>query len=117
MYGAIIIITGLHFSSMSQRQETNPRLSREDWLEESLKLLARQGNRLITVEVLCERLGVSRGSFYWHFKDREDFLVAVIKHWEKQSTVVIRDKVFSLQASPEERLLKLLEMLGWSVEY
>ena len=96
---------------MAQAKNTQPRLSREDWLEESLKILAKEGNRLITVEVLCERLGVSRGSFYWHFKDRGDFLVAVIEHWEQQSTLAIRDKVFSLQVSPEERLLKLLEMI------
>ncbi len=96
---------------MNQAKNPHPRLSREDWLEEALKILSQQGNRLITIEVLCERLGVSRGSFYWHFKDRGDFLVAVIEHWEKQSTLAIRDEVFSLQVSPEERLLKLLEMI------
>lgn len=96
---------------MNQAKNTHPRLSREDWLEEALKILAQQGNRLMTIEVLCERLGVSRGSFYWHFKDRGEFLVAVIEHWEKQSTLAIRDKVFSLQVSPEERLLTLLEMI------
>ncbi len=96
---------------MNPRKTTLPRLSREDWLEESLRILAQEGDRPITVEVLCERLGVSRGSFYWHFKDTEDFHVAVIEHWEKLSTVALRDAVFSLQVSPEERLLKLLEMV------
>ncbi len=97
---------------MNQRKDTNLRLSREGWLEEALEILAREGNQLITIEILCGRLGVSRGSFYWHFKDREDFLVAVLEHWEEQSTTSIRDKVFALQVSPEERLLKLLEMIA-----
>ena len=81
---------------MNQRDYTNPRLSREDWLEESLRILAQEGDRPITVEVLCERLGVSRGSFYWHFKDTEDFHVAVIEHWEELSTIALRDAVMAL---------------------
>ena len=87
------------------------RLNREDWLEESLRILGDEGSNLLTVERLCERLGVSRGSFYWHFKNREDFTLAIIEYWEQQSTTAIREQVFSLDVGPKEKLLKLLELV------
>ncbi len=76
-----------------------------------MRAIGQEPDSPITIGALCERLGVSRGSFYWHFADREDFLVAIIEHWEQESTVAIRDIVFALDASAEERLFRLLELI------
>lgn len=45
--------------------------------------LAQEGIDSVRVEVLCRDLGVSKGSFYWHFRDREDLLHALLMQWEK----------------------------------
>jgi AcrR family transcriptional regulator len=46
--------------------------------------LARQGIESVRIEVLARELGVSKGSFYWHFRDRDDLLLRVLSHWEQQ---------------------------------
>jgi AcrR family transcriptional regulator len=96
---------------MSKNTKVDGRLNREKWLEKSLSVLADAGNEMLTIEVLCERLGMSRGSFYWHFNDRDDFLIAIIECWEQQSTTALRDYMLSLDCGPEKRLQNLLEKI------
>jgi AcrR family transcriptional regulator len=61
-------------------------LGREDWIEAAIGLLASRGVGAVKITQLAENLGVTRGSFYWHFKDREDLLAALIKAWDKRNT-------------------------------
>ena len=61
-------------------------LGRADWIEAALVLLAAEGVEAVRITRLAERLGVTRGSFYWHFKHRDDLLAALIKAWEKRNT-------------------------------
>lgn len=96
---------------MSKNTNADRRLNREKWLEKSLSVLADAGNEMLTIEVLCERVGMSRGSFYWHFKDRDDFITAIIEYWEQQSTTALRDYMLSLDCGPEKRLQNLLEKI------
>lgn len=56
-------------------------LSREDWIRAGLETLAEKGVDGVRVESLARRLRISKGSFYWHFKDREDLLDAVLSSW------------------------------------
>ncbi|MEG3176835.1 TetR/AcrR family transcriptional regulator [Sphingomonas sp. RB3P16] len=58
------------------------RLTRQDWLDAALTSLAQQGYQSLRAERLAKALGVSRGSFYWHFADVETFEQAVLDHWE-----------------------------------
>ena len=72
-------------------------LDRNDWIEAAIEVLADQGVAGLRVEVLAKNFGVTKGSFYWHFKDRQDLLNAVLQEWkegrlrdiEKQSTAVL----------------------------
>ena len=65
-------------------------LTREEWLRRSLEVLAAQGPGKLNIESLSRSLGVSRGSFYWHFENRDDSimtkekLLAVGDQYEKQ---------------------------------
>jgi len=61
------------------------RLTRQDWIEAGMQMLARQGVDGVRVDVLARRLGVTKGSFYWHFEDRAKFLDAMIDAWEMQT--------------------------------
>jgi AcrR family transcriptional regulator len=57
------------------------RFAREDWIELGLALLSRHGPEALTLERLTERAGKTRGSFYHHFEDYQDFLGALGAHW------------------------------------
>ena len=58
-------------------------LSAHDWLDQGLKTLAERGFTALKVEPLAKALGVSRGSFYWHFADIGAFHAAILKHWRE----------------------------------
>jgi AcrR family transcriptional regulator len=58
-------------------------LTVKHWLDHGLKALARDGFTALKAEPLAKALGVSRGSFYWHFADVETFHAAILKHWRE----------------------------------
>ena len=58
-------------------------LSAKDWLDQGLKALAQHGFTALKAEPLAKAMGVSRGSFYWHFNNVEAFHAAVLKHWRE----------------------------------
>ena len=58
-------------------------LSATDWLDQGLKTLARSGFTALKAEPLAKAMGVSRGSFYWHFADVGAFHAAILKHWRE----------------------------------
>ncbi|RLA01109.1 MAG: hypothetical protein DRQ45_06450 [Gammaproteobacteria bacterium] len=60
---------------------------------------------------LANTLGVTRGSFYHHFTDREDLLRAMLNHWEMKWTVDIREEVRTLELPPGEKLLALVQSI------
>ena len=57
------------------------RLSREAWLQQALDVLSREGEGKFRIDAVCAALGVTKGSFYWHFHDRSDFLDAIFAFW------------------------------------
>ena len=58
-------------------------LDPERWVDEAIDVLAREGVTGLRVEVLAKRCGVTKGSFYWHFKDRQALLAAVLERWKE----------------------------------
>ncbi len=58
------------------------RVPREDWIEAGLRSLAGGGLNAVRVESLAKALGVTKGSFYWHFRDRSELLEAILDQWE-----------------------------------
>lgn len=61
---------------------TRPALDRQAWIRLATDCLAESGLEGIRVETLAKRLGVTKGSFYWHFKDRPALLEAVLDTWQ-----------------------------------
>jgi len=59
-----------------------PNLGQHDWLRAARERLDQQGVEAVRVEALARDLGVSKGSFYWHFRDRGDLLDKLLAHWE-----------------------------------
>ena len=62
------------------------KLTRDDWIEAGLKTLDLEGYTAISGERLARRLNVTRGSFYHHFRSREDFIRALLSTWEEDYT-------------------------------
>src|SRR6188474_3035326 len=51
-----------------------PRLGAEDWVRAALDVMVEEGIAGVKIQRLCDRLGVTKGSFYWHFRDLDAFL-------------------------------------------
>lgn len=62
------------------------RLSKEDWLEEGFKILKEFAQNKLRILYLCQRLGVTRGSFYHHFTSIENYVASLMQRWEKENT-------------------------------
>ncbi len=92
---------------MGQRK-TGQRLSRQDWLENALTVLSMNGQAGLRIQALSAALGVSRGSFYWHFKDRDEFIHALLDYWYEEYTAGALAAVERDGGSAEERLAKLM---------
>lgn len=84
------------------------RLTRADWIAAALKLLAEEGIEAVRVTSLAAGLGVTRGSFYWHFKSRDDLLRALIASWERTNTKALVEAVDACE-NVVESVLALFE--------
>ncbi len=65
-----------------EKSKPRSQLDRKEWIEAAIEMLADQGVEGVRVEVLAKNFGVTKGSFYWHFKDRQDLFNAVLQTWK-----------------------------------
>jgi AcrR family transcriptional regulator len=79
------------------------RLSRQDWIDAAFEALEKGGVPAVAVEPLASRLGVTKGSFYWHFKDRGELLAAALDQWEREQTERLIGHLDSIE-DPRQRL-------------
>ena len=96
---------------METEQLETRRLSRKDWLALALDTVSREGGSKLRVDHLVRSLGVTKGSFYWHFKDRDDFIRCLADHWARISTKVVRDEVSNIEGGAGDRLYRLMEIV------
>ena len=85
------------------------RLSAADWENAALELLAEEGVTAVAVEPLAKRLGVTKGSFYWHFPTRDALLEAALKRWETDDRGDVMGRV-EVIADPRDRLRHLIRL-------
>jgi AcrR family transcriptional regulator len=88
-------------------------LSVEAWAEAALDVLASGGLDSVAVEPLARRLGVTKGSFYWHFANREALLRAALALWERRETDETIAGVAEL-VDPYERIVRLFKQANSS---
>lgn len=69
------------------------RTSRESWIDTGLRALAAEGPDAVRVEVLAQRLGVTRGGFYRQFAGRDELVAALLDVWEQRSIDDVLDRV------------------------
>jgi AcrR family transcriptional regulator len=85
-----------------------PTASNERWLDEGLALLAESGVNAVTIEALSDRLGLSKGSFYHHFKGMPGYHAALLAHFEKRETQAFIDLVEALPVEDGAAKLRAL---------
>jgi AcrR family transcriptional regulator len=87
-------------------------LSADDWIQAGFALLADGGSDALRIGRLCERLGVTKGSFYWHFADMNAYRAALVDAWGELRDDDRRGFIDIHIADPRERLSSMLTTLG-----
>jgi AcrR family transcriptional regulator len=85
----------------------NAKLGRQDWVKAAIETFVENGIESVKVDKIAKSLQITRGSFYWHFKNLEDLLGAIIQEWQLLNTEDVMQKVESVGGSPSEKLLHL----------
>lgn len=86
------------------------RQTKTNWLIEAFNVLAEKGFAGLTIDEMTARLGVTKGSFYHHFKDYEDFKVALLDFYEQQGTLQII-RLAEESGSPQAKLTRLFDII------
>ena len=85
-------------------------LTPETWIDAATQVLVDQGIDHVRVDVLATQLGVTRGSFYWHFRDREDLLRRVLLAWRVRATDALTRRLEMAQADPQAQLRDVISL-------
>ena len=83
-------------------------LDRASWLDAAIEILGRSGIAAVSIVQLANNLGVTRGSFYHHFNNRDDLLQSMLDYWEKTWTIEVLEEIRALELSAEEKLQALV---------
>jgi len=96
---------------MGKRSHPKPRLTRQGWIDAAIRQLVEAGIGAVSVEQLATRLGVTRGSFYHHFADREHLLRAMLEYWARRWTYEVREQINALGLDASTTLFALMKAI------
>lgn len=96
-------------ANSTESRKKRPTLDRAAWVSAALKVLAKDGIDGVRVEVLASKLGVTKGSFYWHFKDRPALYKEMLDYWRQQVVVRIMERLKAIE-DPEERYRRMMRL-------
>jgi AcrR family transcriptional regulator len=96
------------------------RLSVDDWIQTGYAVLAEEGIKALKIDRLCSRLGVTKGSFYWHFSDMASYRTALVRAWGELRDEDRRHFGQMSDIPPRERLSRMMSSLvgvrQWTLE-
>lgn len=95
----------------SRTHASSRRLTRQDWVDAAIELLTEAGIGAVSVDRLATNMGVTRGSFYHHFTNREDLVQTVLDYWAQRWTYDVRDQIAVLELDPATTLLALMKAI------
>jgi len=94
---------------MAERKASGQRrLTRDDWITAALAAIADGGLAAVGVEPLAARLGATKGSFYWHFENRDALLEAAISRWEQETTTDVVAEITAARDAPASQFRRLV---------
>lgn len=93
---------------MAHKQKKS-RLDKDQWLAQALEVVSRKGRARFRIDQMVQEIGVTKGSFYWHFKNRSDFVKSLADYWAVNSTERVIDMVKQRQDDARGRAFFLME--------
>lgn len=93
-----------------ERKAERTQLTPKDWITAATELLIHRSVDAIRVDVLAKEIGVTRGSFYWHFADRDDLLKRVLLSWQEEQTEQIIARYRKQGVEAEALIFELAEL-------
>ena len=96
--------------SADEDKGASPRLGADDWLRAALDIMVDDGISGVKIQRLCDRLGVTKGSFYWHFADLDAFLGELARRWAEDGAR-LQGKI-GLGADPGSNLLQAMRIFS-----
>lgn len=91
--------------------EAKADLQPSDWVRAGMKILAQSGVDMVLIPPLAKALGVTKGSFYWHFASREELLLGLIEEWRQHATLRVIEIVERAGVSPHKKI-RLIAFIG-----
>ncbi|HEX6308545.1 MAG TPA: helix-turn-helix domain-containing protein [Longimicrobiales bacterium] len=85
-------------------------IGRDEWIDAAARAMSEGGVEAVRVEALARGLGVTKGSFYWHFEDRPALLTALLERWEVAARAALEGAAG--QSRPEQRIGSLFRQLS-----
>jgi AcrR family transcriptional regulator len=105
---------------MPRTRAAGSRLSVDDWLQAGFAIIAEEGMNALKIDRLCERLGVTKGSFYWHFEDMPNYRAALVQAFSEMRDEERREFDGMHDVAPRERLSRMMASLvsprHWTLE-
>jgi AcrR family transcriptional regulator len=93
----------------SKKRSETPKLNRDDWLDAAFNAVAEGGFDNVRVLVIADSLGVTRGSFYWHFTDHPALIAALLERWRERELALNLRLQSGSSGDPKVDLEQLLE--------
>jgi AcrR family transcriptional regulator len=97
-----------HLPDRTERPRST--LTPADWVERATLVLTDHGIDAVRVDVLARLMGVTRGSFYWHFKDRDDLLKSVLEAWRAAATEQVIERFEGRCDDPHMLIKELISL-------
>lgn len=98
-------------ATAAAKKKDRSTLSAGDWQQQALEMIAEKGIRAFAVETLARRMGVTKGSFYWHFENRDALLEQSLLRWEKHDKMNLQTSLGAI-ADPRDRLRSFFRHSG-----
>jgi AcrR family transcriptional regulator len=94
---------------MAPPRDSGRRLTADDWIDAGFAVLAESGPNALRIDPLCERLNVTKGSFYWHFTDMATYRRALVEAWGSLHDRSRRQFENMPDVDPRERLKAMIQ--------
>ena len=112
IYSKKILLITCYFLSilfgMDVSIKNTKKYTREQWLQMSLEIISGQEFGHFVINNIVKLMRVTKGSFYWHFKDRNDFLEHLVTYWDENFTRNVMQHIAAMQGDAGKRLLELM---------